>query len=210
MKLGWTAEDLYRLQRALDLYDNQRRLIRDIEFPDKTAPSISGGIKRLETWTMPEGTKNVPLEIEKDPSSVARRISQLLTPESRSKMPQSLSEYVPPGLADSSNVENVEGSALDKVELNLKGDDGKLTVENGFRINTVEELIRFQNLDLKKWEIVEEQVKSYQGQQKLVRYVDGKKTYVPQVIQMVSIALTSFTAKPHQAERPSPQSTTGT
>lgn len=72
----WSDAERWKLQRALDLYERQIKLIFHVEsWGKRTFQSVENVAKRLENkWKPKEGTKKLPLKIEEDTKSALSEI----------------------------------------------------------------------------------------------------------------------------------------
>ena len=90
----WTAAEIWKLQRAIDLYESQYKLIDAGEdFVGRTIHSLEGKGKEIKSkgWSVPRGTEKLPLRIETHPDEVMAVIDNLQTHTSRFWIPSALS-----------------------------------------------------------------------------------------------------------------------
>jgi hypothetical protein len=94
--MEWTDEELLKLRRARDFYDQQIYLISLCEnFGTRTLEALRKAVNRLDQeWEAPEGTKELPLRIETEPEKVLKEINEYIEGHAnrRSKVPAYLLE----------------------------------------------------------------------------------------------------------------------
>lgn len=129
--INWTDSELWKLQRALDLYERQIKLIFLCEdWQDRTYASLDHAARRtISGWTCPENTFKLPLNIEERPEAVFEKVQQYCSnPASRSYIPKMLLSFVKerPIEDDDEKVETVkETSRLERKIIALQDELGE-------------------------------------------------------------------------------------
>jgi len=85
----WTRAELWKLSRACQIYENQRRIIKLIEFPDVGLVALNNAVDRLTNFEPDDGLEKLDLRADTDPQSVAEEIQAHIDshPTSRTYLP---------------------------------------------------------------------------------------------------------------------------
>ena len=93
-----TDAEIWKLQRAANLFDRFWSLIGPIEFPGRVANSLNTAYGRIpKKWKPKKGTEKLSLRIETEPELVAQEVSELLKGAPKNsgvEMPVSLQRFL--------------------------------------------------------------------------------------------------------------------
>jgi len=123
MAYRWTPEDIWKVLKSADWYENQWNFIIQFEMPGFSIDQLNGVYRRYgKDWTPPEGTKEPTLKAETSPSQIANEINTFIaTHQSNAVLPAKLSPHLTTEESVSSSLPELNANLKNRVLRLIKG-----------------------------------------------------------------------------------------